>query len=92
MVNTHEVTLRELSRAVNSSMHNPKKLGKELADQFIREHRTLQNSMASTLYEAVQEVARRYSECPERYADLRNQDAMDWILEISKIERYFRHV
>jgi hypothetical protein len=88
----HEVNIKEFSRAVNSSMHNPKELGKELADQFIREHRTLQNSMASTLYEAVQEVARRYSECPERYADLRNQDAMDWILEISKVERYFRYV
>lgn len=88
----HEVTIREFSRAVNSSAHRPKELGQELAHQFICEHRTIQNSMASTLYEAVKEIARRYSESPEMYVDLRNQDAMEWILEISKVERHFWYV
>lgn len=74
--------IEKLSRTSNNMTFDHKQFAQQLADNFRREHRTLQQGMIKVLAEFISEVA-------EQHTDMRNEAAVNWCKEVKKIEANF---
>jgi len=62
---------------------------KEASKTFVKQHRTLQQSMTCFVADVIHEVDKIIQENPFMWTDLRNQAASEWIHKVAQIERYF---
>lgn len=76
-----EIILK-LSKMSNNMTFNHKQFSKLLADNFRREHRTLQQGMIRVIADFISEVSKFHT-------DLRNEAAVNWCKEVAKIEAVF---
>lgn len=74
--------IEKLSRTSNNMAFNHKQFAKELANNFRREHRTLQQGLISVLAEFIAEIATFDT-------DLRNEAAINWCKKVKEIEAAF---
>lgn len=76
--------MKILSDANNSSSAEAERIAEIMAEEFLRDHRTLQQGMTRTFYHFFKKVA-EYS----NWNDARNAASMRWIKKVSDIEGYF---
>ena len=75
---------KTLSNAVNGGSSS--KIARILADEYMRDHRTLQQNMVRTLYHFIKIVAE------ENTADPRNEASLEWFREVAGIEKGFPYI
>lgn len=77
--------VHNFSDAVNV-LSNNKEDSKIAAISFLKQHRTLQQSMIAFISDTVNEINKIVSDDPGRYTDLRNEQSIKWIKQVSKID------
>lgn len=76
--------METLMREANK-MGNERNMARAMFESMSGEHRTIQQSFMKSLAGALSQ----YAEFGERYHDARNEAAVKWASEVSKIESYF---
>ena len=65
--------VREMSKMMNSGSSQTREIAVAMADEFIRDHRTLQQNMSRLMLEFIREVVKN------GHYDLRNEASMKWM-------------
>jgi len=76
--------MKIFSKLANGSSANAKKIAEVMGDEFLYDHRTLQQNMTRILYEFFKYVAEN-----SRGSDDRNAQSMVYIKAVAEIETYF---
>lgn len=63
-------------------------ISKALLEGFLRQHRTLQQSIARATLDMFLQWAALVKEHPDRYVDLRNEDAAAWAKSLAEDETF----
>ena len=79
-----EKVIKDFSDIVNNMCCDKSKIAEAFALKFVNTHRTLQQGMIKTLAIAFKVISKKYPQC-----DPRNEQAMEWIKEVTKIEKHF---
>ena len=88
MKNEVQELIQSFSSAVNRmGMSEEKEMAQEIADQFVKEHRTLQQGMIRILAQAIAITDKKVKE--GQAWDARNEASMRWINKVAKIEAIF---
>ena len=81
--------IMNMERTVNGSTPNVK----NVAFSFLHFHRTLQQNLIRLLYNVIKTLAAYYEEQGmPAVSDMRNENSVNWIKEVAKIEAYFPFV
>jgi hypothetical protein len=82
-----ENAVEVLSRLVNNMSFDYDEAAKVAASKFIREHRTLQQSMVRLMAAFIKAVAEA-----NPGSDMRNESAIKWVKEVAEKDSYFPFV
>ena len=79
------IGMDHIERFVNNLTLDESKTASLVGNYFNSMHRTLQQSLIRILVYAINYIARWHEEHPSR-TDLRNEGAIQWVKEVSKIQ------
>ncbi len=79
--------MKNVFEYVNTFSLSEKGAGEAVADEFMRFHRTIQQSIVRVLYHTIQAFNRTYEKRGDAAVmDARNEEAVKWIKAVAKIE------
>ena len=84
-IDEEKSVIQQMAQEMNGYSSSPITYGKEMSDEFLIAHRTIQNLMGSALYHMIKALAEKTKN--GRNTDARNENMAQWVAKVAQIDQ-----